>query len=459
MEGAVVVAGDAAAVFFRPLALLVEEELGHVGPVGRLGFAVEVAGHAADLLEQAVSPAAHQAHHDGCVNRNRRTGENRIVGTSREVEVIRKDGEQLWGLLSVSKVELGDRILYTAFLKDVTDEVRRRDETRMLSLVANETNNSVVITDAEGRTEYVNRGFERLTGYSLEEMRGQIPGKVLQGPDTDRETVDRIRTHLRAHKPFYDEILNYSKAGDPYWISISITPVFGDDGQLERYISVQADITETKVAAMDFTARMDLISKELVMVEWDPQGRLSRVRDLFERKVGSAEAARAAGQAIWDRMPTEKRDDLKESGNAATRCAATGESGTQLNFDSRISALKDISGNVKRYVMFGVDVSSREAAVRETSSAMKDLIRTTDQVGKITSSIAQIASQTNMLSLNAGIESARADEAGRGFAVVADEVRNLAANSANSARMIDELVEETRGKVDELARSMNKIDQ
>ena len=123
-------------------------------------------------------PAAHQAHHDNYVNRNRRTGENRIVGTSREVEVIRKDGEQLWGLLSVSKVELGDRILYTAFLKDVTDEIRRRDETRMLSLVANETNNSVVITDANGRTEYVNRGVERLTRYSLEEMRDRAPGHV-----------------------------------------------------------------------------------------------------------------------------------------------------------------------------------------------------------------------------------------------------------------------------------------
>jgi len=210
---------------------------------------------------------------------------------------------------------------------------------------------------------------------------------------------------------------------------------------------------------MDLTARMDLISKELVMVEWDPQGQLSRVNDLFERKVGSAETARTAGQAIWDRMPAEKRDDLKQYGNAATRCAATGENGNQLNFDSRVSALKDIAGNVKPYVMFGVDVSGREAAVRETSSALEDLIRTTDQVGKITSSIAQIASQTNMLSLNAGIESARAGEAGRGFALVADEVRNLAANSANSARMIDELVEETRGKVDEVARSMNKIDQ
>jgi len=50
------------------------------------------------------------------------------VGTSREVPIFRKDGAKKWGLLSLSKVELDGRILYTAFLKDISDEVSKREE-------------------------------------------------------------------------------------------------------------------------------------------------------------------------------------------------------------------------------------------------------------------------------------------------------------------------------------------
>jgi PAS domain S-box len=64
-------------------------------------------------------------------------------------------------------------ITYTAFLRDITEEVERREEMRMLSLVADKTENSVVITDNEGRIEYANNGFTRMTGYTLEEVQGR----------------------------------------------------------------------------------------------------------------------------------------------------------------------------------------------------------------------------------------------------------------------------------------------
>lgn len=402
-------------------------------------------------------PLEHQPSHDHYVNRNRATGEDRIVGTSREVEVIRKDGEQLWGLLSVSKVRLAGRILYTAFLKDVTEDVRRRDEFRMLSLVADETNNAVIITDADGRTEYVNQGFERLTGYSLDEMQGEIPGKVLQGPDTNPETVERIRHSLRVKEPFYDEILNYTASGKPYWVSISITPVFGESGDLERYISVQADITETKMAAMDFTARMEAIQSELVMIEWATDGTLRQVNPLFREKIGSAYQAETAAKTLWKNLPAEVLSALEDSGTAAWMGSTESDKGAKLSFDTRICTLTNIGGQPKGYVLFGVDITNRELAIQESSDALDALLDVTERVGRITSSIAQIAAQTNMLSLNAGIESARAGEAGRGFAVVADEVRNLAGNSANSAKMIDQLIGDVRLKVDDLAQVMTKL--
>jgi methyl-accepting chemotaxis protein len=73
--------------------------------------------------------------------------------------------------------------------------------------------------------------------------------------------------------------------------------------------------------------------------------------------------------------------------------------------------------------------------------AMRRINETSQQIETIISGIEDIASQTNLLSLNASIEAARAGEAGRGFAVVANEIRNLAEGSARSAVNTRELIE------------------
>lgn len=402
-------------------------------------------------------PHQHQAEHDELINRNRRTGQNKIVGTSREVRIERKNGELIWGLLSLSKIDLEGRFFYTAFVKEITAEVERREEFKVLSLVANETNNPVIITNPEGKIEYVNPGFERLTGYQREEVLGQIPGRLLQGTETDPKTVARIREALAQQKPFYDEILNYTKSGVPYWIAMSITPVLGAQGKVEHYISVQSDITATRQAAQDFTRRLNLISAALILLEWTPDGRLAEYNDYFVSRMGSAAEAEKAASQIWAQVNKLDRSAL-EQGMVAFNASVDADQESAKVFDSRICTLKNFQQQTTRYVLFGVDISSRHLAVQETQLAMQELLHASAQIQDIVSSITGIAEQTNLLALNAAIEAARAGEQGRGFSVVADEVRHLAGRSSGAAGQISELIQLTQQRIDHLAQALKQLD-
>ena len=89
----------------------------------------------------------------------------------------------------------------------------------------------------------------------------------------------------------------------------------------------------------------------------------------------------------------------------------------------------------------GTGVSSGNEQMRLLTESMNDIGSASDQIAGITKAIEDIVFQTNILSLNAAIEAARAGTAGKGFAVVADEVRNLAGKSAEAAKQIAELIE------------------
>ena len=121
-----------------------------------------------------------------------------------------------------------------------------RKDVSKLALVAQRTMNLVVITDARGNTEWVNEPFERLTGFSLEEVRGKAPGPMLQGPETDPATVSFMGECLRQGRGFDVDIVNYTKDRRPYWIRVEVQPVLDKRGRLTNFIAIETDISERK---------------------------------------------------------------------------------------------------------------------------------------------------------------------------------------------------------------------
>jgi PAS domain S-box-containing protein len=154
------------------------------------------------------------------------------------------DGEQ-GPLLLVLVIDESERMAAADALAQSNLALRQHQrENRSLATVARATHSMVLMTDPQLRITWANEAMLTLSGYTLNELEGRTP-KLFQGSGTDPATVALMREHLNRGVGFTGvEVLNYSKAGQPYWIVLDVQPVAGDDGRLEGFISVQIDITE-----------------------------------------------------------------------------------------------------------------------------------------------------------------------------------------------------------------------
>ncbi len=100
---------------------------------------------------------------------------------------------------------------------------------------------------------FVNEGFERLTGFSKEEVIGKNC-RFLQGKETNQAPVEEIRRAIKNGERTTAELLNYKKDGTPFWNRLSITPLKDKNGVTTHYVGVQSDITELRVTQKNLKA-------------------------------------------------------------------------------------------------------------------------------------------------------------------------------------------------------------
>ncbi len=124
-------------------------------------------------------------------------------------------------------------------------------EAEKLALVARYTDNAVVITDDEACIEWVNDGFTRNTGYSLEEVIGKKPFDFLHGPETDSATQILMKESIQQKSGFDVDVINYRKDGTPFWVSIEARPIRDDRGEIKRFIGIESDITDRVNAELE----------------------------------------------------------------------------------------------------------------------------------------------------------------------------------------------------------------
>ena len=210
--------------------------------------------------------------------------------------------------------------------------------------------------------------------------------------------------------------------------------------------------------SIEFTNKLDAISSALMSYEMTPNGNALNSNDLFAKRCKDFGGYEQVVDKFYQQLSQEDKKILTDKGSTKKVFEICLDQ-EKFTLETHISSIFSIKGDIRYYVAFGVDTSSRQEIITETQKAMECLIGSSQAIKAIVGTIYGISEQTNLLALNAAIEAARAGDLGRGFAVVADEVRVLAGHSQRSSSEIDQLVNDTVQRIEQLNLLLQKINQ
>jgi len=213
---------------------------------------------------------------------------------------------------------------------------------------------------------------------------------------------------------------------------------------MKRLNVLNSNIEALSTGGADLTQRLPASnSPEFNAVAQSFNQFISYLQGLIQQVGDSALAITAASREIASgNANLSSRTEDQASSIVETAASMEQLTGTVRQNADNATHANQLAGDASQVAARGTEV------VRQVVSTMGEIHHSSRKVVDIISVIDSIAFQTNILALNAAVEAARAGEQGRGFAVVASEVRNLAQRSANSAREIKKLIEESVANID-----------
>ena len=175
-----------------------------------------------------------------------------------EVEHTHRDGHVFPLEVSASMVSIGKDPVVLAFHRDIAQRKQAEASLRKISVAVEQSPVTVVITDAQGRIEYVNPKFTAVTGYSAAEAMGQNP-RILKSGHFSPETYQGLWATLTSGATWEGVFHNRKKNGDLFWEAATIAPIKDSEGRITNYVAIKEDITERR------RAEADLLETKLLM--------------------------------------------------------------------------------------------------------------------------------------------------------------------------------------------------
>jgi PAS domain S-box-containing protein len=312
-------------------------------------------------------------------------------------EILVRSGEgESEHILSCTGAPLleGDKVIGgVVTFRNVTEKRRSEERLRVLEHALEQSGTLVVITDMGGRVQYVNQKFRDLTGFSDEEVIGQLAADLTEQGPLDTEELWQA---LQDGHDWIGELRNRKKNGETYWELATISPVRDRDGWVTHLIKVAEDITERR----EIEERLrESESRFRVLVESDVigimlsrhDGTLVSVNDYFLKMTGYTREDFDRGLLNWrDLTPPEYlAENLRWVDDVASGKSSIPwekeyirKDGTRVPVMVGVAPLQQASD--AEFIAFGLDLSKQKNAEGE-------LRRTADELARSNADLQQFA--------------------------------------------------------------------
>jgi len=293
-----------------------------------------------------------------------------------ELELSSLDGRSIPAIhtLFVVRNAAGETPIIANVLADISERRQAEQVSRLLLQAVEYSPVAIVITSRNGEIEYVNPSFTQVTGFSRSEAIGQNT-RFLKSGETPPETYQQMWQTLLEGKVWNGILHNRRKNGELFWEQTSISPVFGDHGEVTHYLAVKEDISDRHVTEtrLRLLAGVFEHSAEAIMVS-DRDNRILEVNKAFCRLTGyAADEVRGENPRLLSsgRSPPEAYHAMWQSINSSGHWQGEiwdrRKDGSVYPKWLSISTICGSDGNIEHYIGSFVDISERKAAEEKIS--------------------------------------------------------------------------------------------
>lgn len=300
--------------------------------------------------------------------------------------VTRKGGEKIWLSIITSLImnSEGNVEKYIRVITDITQRKNSQRELEILSFAAQKSPSGMLTRDAEGTVIWMNEAAEKITGYTLAEMKGKKFGTILLGPDTDISVFSEAVKATEQNKSYDIEILIYTKSGKPVWVALSNSPLLNEAGQVERQVATCVDITERKHAENELKS-LSLVasSTNSGVVINNCNGQIEWVNPAFE-KITGYRLKEISGKLLGDVLHGELTDaEIINDARKLSKNKKSFEVDLLAYRKDRkpiwISVINSVilnkEGEVDKYIEVIIDISSKKKIELELIAAKEEALQ------------------------------------------------------------------------------------
>lgn len=347
--------------------------------------------------------------------------------------------------------------------------------------------------------------FLNTVGYTLDQIKGQHHRMFCSPEETSSREYHAFWQALAAVESQHGRYKRINSQGEEIWLEATYLPVKSRRGKILRVFKVANDVTQKHQSSARERAILEALDSSMAVIEFTPNGDILNANDNFQRTMGYSNAQLMGKHhemfcpsGFYQTQPNFWRD-LSLGKGMQGKFERIDSQGRSVWLEATYNPIKDSQGNVVKVVKFATDITrsvemadsaTRAVLAAQSTSSQTEQIAQNGlnhlqrvvqdaetaaltlaeaqqliaalnkqalSINSITESIARIANQTNLLSLNAAVEAARAGEQGRGFAVVANEVRRLAKGSSEAVDDITRVLKENTALVERTTQAMQLV--